>query len=426
MTSGTHSRLDLVYIKNGGRTKTPADGNQRYWLYDEYALSKLGIELVDVFPRENWDRDQASLISRLESDEDSRFRHNTGNLLPADFVLEFEFEVRRNRVEAQCSIMKCQRSTGLEAVAKMFECMKNRVSGNREAGNGSLKLRVTWQPVARQPMFILRLEEILYLRCESTDATLELERLDLMMEFVGTLEAEGLSVAEEEKRWTDVQKRWNNFRRVNGGEDGYKLEKSHNRSPFQWAVENGYIEMSRLLLVKTGFVTIAGNDSWTPLIAASRKGYIDMIKQLLASKTIQGVDLEAKDPATGQTVLLWAAEKGYTAIVQLLVEKGANIEARGAPWPMPWSRTALARAAEKGHAAIVQLLLEEGAYMPLTDEEDLLFWAVKNGHDSIRLLLQERAAPKSKGLTWAMALPYAAGIGKKLRARTEEPKDSEN
>lgn len=213
MTSATHNRLDLVYIKNGGRIKTPADVNRCYWLYVDYALSKLGIELVDVIPRVNWDRDRASLISRLKSNEDckyptlARFRHDKGNLLSADFVLAFESEVHRKlgevhlyRVEAQCSVMKCQRSTGLEVVAEMFEYMKNRVSGNREAGNGSLNMRVAWQPVVRQPMFIIRLEEILCLRCESTDATLELERLDLMLEFVGILEAEGLSVAEEEEK----------------------------------------------------------------------------------------------------------------------------------------------------------------------------------------------------------------------------------
>lgn len=96
-----------------------------------------------------------------------------------------------------------------------------------------------------------------------------------------------------------MQKRWDDFRRIHGGEDGYKFEKSHNRSPFQWAVENGYTEMSRLLLVKTGLVTVANDDSWMPLIAASRKGYVDMVQQLLASKNIQGVDLEAKDTATG-------------------------------------------------------------------------------------------------------------------------------
>ncbi|CAH0045600.1 unnamed protein product [Clonostachys solani] len=448
MTSATYNRLDLVYIRNGGRTKTSADVNRRYWLYDDYAFSKLGIELIDVYPRKNWQKDQALLISRLESDEDceyptlARFRHHVGHFFSADFVLAFEFAVRRNNFEEQCSVMKCQRTTGLEVLAEMFGCMKHRVSGNRDAGNGLVNLRVTWQPVARQPMFILRPEEMPNLSGESVDVTLELERLDLMLEFVRILEAKGLSVAEQEERWTDVQKRWDDFRRIYGGEDGYKLEKPRNWSPFQWAVENGYTEMSRLLLVKTGSVTVANDDSWTPLIAASRKGYADMVQQLLDSNKLQGSDLEVEDTVTGQTVLIWAAEKGHeavtrqlldegvnleaqdvskqtalskaaekghTAIVQLLLEGGADSEARDAA-----GRTPLSWAAEKGHTVIMQLLLERGADIEAPDaaKRTPLSWAAENGHASTtRLLLQKRANLEAKSHAGRTALSWAAGMG---------------
>jgi ankyrin repeat protein len=47
---------------------------------------------------------------------------------------------------------------------------------------------------------------------------------------------------------------------------------------------------------------------------------------------------------------------GQAATVQLLLEKGADVEAKGS-----YGRTALSWAVEKGHEAVVKLLLEKGA-----------------------------------------------------------------
>jgi ankyrin repeat protein len=51
----------------------------------------------------------------------------------------------------------------------------------------------------------------------------------------------------------------------------------------------------------------------------------EAIIKLLLEK---GADVEAK-VEDGWTPLLWAAEKGYETIVKLLVEKGANVESKG-------------------------------------------------------------------------------------------------
>jgi ankyrin repeat protein len=55
-------------------------------------------------------------------------------------------------------------------------------------------------------------------------------------------------------------------------------------------------------------------------------------------------------------LLLWAAEEGHEAVVKLLLEKGAELEAKDSSG---W--TALIWAAEKGHEAVVKLLLKKGA-----------------------------------------------------------------
>jgi ankyrin repeat protein len=50
-------------------------------------------------------------------------------------------------------------------------------------------------------------------------------------------------------------------------------------------------------------------------------------------------------------MLLWAAEKGHEAIVKLLLEKGADVEAKDREYGL----TPLLWAALNGHEAIVKL-----------------------------------------------------------------------
>ncbi|KAJ4128287.1 hypothetical protein NW754_002279 [Fusarium falciforme] len=65
----------------------------------------------------------------------------------------------------------------------------------------------------------------------------------------------------------------------------------------------------------------------------------------------KGAAMEAKYKEYGQTPLSWAAEEGHEAAVRLLVDKGANIEAKD-----KFGRTPLSRAAGNGHEAVVKLL----------------------------------------------------------------------
>jgi len=55
-------------------------------------------------------------------------------------------------------------------------------------------------------------------------------------------------------------------------------------------------------------------------------------------------------------LLLWVAERGHEAVVRLLLNKGADLEAKNKN-----NRTLLSLAAENGHEAVVRLLLDKGA-----------------------------------------------------------------
>jgi ankyrin repeat protein len=77
----------------------------------------------------------------------------------------------------------------------------------------------------------------------------------------------------------------------------------------------------------------------------------------------KGAEIEAKDSEYGRTPLSWAAFDGHEAVVKLLLEKGAEVEAKD-----HHGRTPLSRAAGNGHKAVVKLLLENGAGVEFGDK----------------------------------------------------------
>ncbi|KAF4338216.1 ankyrin repeat-containing protein [Fusarium beomiforme] len=101
-----------------------------------------------------------------------------------------------------------------------------------------------------------------------------------------------------------------------------------------------------------------------------------------------GINIDGKD-SSGRTALLWAAEHGHEAVVQLLLDWDAYIEAADHDG---W--TPLLRAAEKGHEAVVQLLLAWDAYIETADKwgQTPLLRAAENGHEAIVRLLLDRGA----------------------------------
>jgi hypothetical protein len=85
---------------------------------------------------------------------------------------------------------------------------------------------------------------------------------------------------------------------------------------------------------------------------AAASGNIEAIKQYLAA----GTDVDAKEPPGGGTPLLVAATFGQVEAAKLLIEKGANVNARSND-----GATALHGAAFFCHTEIVKLLLSKGA-----------------------------------------------------------------
>ena len=130
----------------------------------------------------------------------------------------------------------------------------------------------------------------------------------------------------------------------------------------------------------------------------------DSILRLLLSDTALVSWLRVHVPDSGDnflfedlidiaTPLYYASTVGLETVVPLLLEKGANVDAKTGS-----GETALQLAAKNGHAAVARLLLDRGAEV---DAEDIrgrtpLYWAATRNHFMVIKLLLARNANEDK------------------------------
>jgi ankyrin repeat protein len=158
-------------------------------------------------------------------------------------------------------------------------------------------------------------------------------------------------------------------------------------------------------LLSGGFDIEANDlDKEAALQWAAKNGYQEVV-QLLIDKKAE-ITAEDKD---GWTALHYAARYGREEVVRLLVNKEADIKAKSKT-----KQTALVIAAEYGHKAVVQLLLNKGADIAALDKEEwtALHFAARYGHEPVvRLLSDNKADTMAKSKAGKTALVIAAQYG---------------
>lgn len=121
------------------------------------------------------------------------------------------------------------------------------------------------------------------------------------------------------------------------------------------------------------------------------------------------------------TALHMAAARGHAVTVQLLVDKGADVNAATyKPNYVASGSTALHWAARNGHEKVLQVLLENGAEIDLQTpgHETALHWAAQNGHvRAITLLLDKGANLEAHAGHWITPLESAASCGEEAAVR---------
>ncbi len=172
---------------------------------------------------------------------------------------------------------------------------------------------------------------------------------------------------------------------------------------------------AKVLLEKGANIEVRDKyDGSTPLILAAGYGETAVVKLLIA----KGAAVEAKDPE-GETPLIRAAcncpivdMPDTSDSVRLLLENGADIEARDKQ-----GRTALMAAAGWGRDWIVQILLDKGAQIEARDNKRytaLLIAAQGRAiptADAVRMLLAKGADIEARNNKGESALMLAASFG---------------
>jgi len=179
-----------------------------------------------------------------------------------------------------------------------------------------------------------------------------------------------------------------------------------------WAVQHGNEAAVRWLLQEAKKNTAdVGLDfplalDRQPLLSIAASKNFQSIAWLLLD---WGADVNAKDRLE-VTALHHAAGKGHEAIVHLLLERGANINAKDHS-----GMTALHHAAYHGHEAIVHLLLERGADINTKNlhRHTSLRDAAEYGHEAIVHLLLERGVDINAKDRSGMTALYVAAYCKR-------------
>ena len=152
-------------------------------------------------------------------------------------------------------------------------------------------------------------------------------------------------------------------------------------TPLIIASTNGYTEIATHLIEAGADVNATSKKGFTALMGAAMNGHADLVALLAAQDTNldQLSEMQYKENA-----LHLAARNGHTAVIEALLEAGADINALEGT-----HSTALMYAVYNGHLESVELLLKEGAELNVRDQggHTALYWANFRNHPDIAALI---------------------------------------
>src|SRR5215469_12712928 len=144
-----------------------------------------------------------------------------------------------------------------------------------------------------------------------------------------------------------------------------------------------------LAFLAIGGSRLAGQDINEDLVEAVRRGDAGRVEALIA----KGANVNASW-RYGETPLFFACDRGFTPVVKVLLEHGAEVNIKDTFYGM----TPVARAADKDHVDIVKMLLAKGA-----NADSVLVGGAEDGKlDLVKAALDSGKA-KKESLSWALA-----------------------
>ena len=138
---------------------------------------------------------------------------------------------------------------------------------------------------------------------------------------------------------------------IDAGED-IEAKDDSGCSPLLWSCSSGSLDVAKLLVRAGAGVCVADNDGDTCLMIAGSNGHTETVRYLLC---LPEVEMDGANNC-GRTALHGAVKWEHADVVQVLIDAGADIEARtNSGWP------ALFIASASGELVIVKKLVDAGA-----------------------------------------------------------------
>jgi ankyrin repeat protein len=159
------------------------------------------------------------------------------------------------------------------------------------------------------------------------------------------------------------------------------------------------------------------NANETPLMHAARAGNVEGVRLLL----VAGAKVNAREGWNGQSAIQWAAAEGHSAVVEALIEGGADIRQRSNAGTTPFMF-----AVRKGDMRSVKALLAAGADVneKRVDLATPLLVAIINGHeDLVDLLLEKGADPNVEGGSTDLSVQGSRARPIKITLKTPSYRD---
>ena len=177
------------------------------------------------------------------------------------------------------------------------------------------------------------------------------------------------------------------------------------------AATNGSATMVNRLLEAAADPNASLKMGETPLMAAARSGNVRAVEGLLAG----GAEIDAREHERGQTALMWAVAQQHADVARVLIQKGADLEARSQVYYQlentagntntsgnfrmaRGGSTPLLFAARNGDVETAKVLVEAGAKVndSAASGTSALVVAAHSGHGQLAIyLLEQGADPKA-------------------------------